>query len=176
MKIEIYATYRSEKPRWRTVSINTETNLTIPQLRRLHRVRNLSTSAGLVSLSAGSWDDDKHARHAVEQGRLTVLFADKTGLIPSDAGRRTWRLRHTSIGTMRAFDHDLVWRTPSGAIVYTSEPYDTEGVAPWMAHTGWQYLLLPPEHSMYGHGTYLLIATADTAVDVAAIADAWVAR
>jgi hypothetical protein len=174
MRIEIHAMCRDAGGKIKPVVISTSTKLTIPQLRRLRRCPHVSTGKGVVILTVTGRTD---ATERVVQVLRTIRFADATGLTPSDAGNKTWNLRHNHRikAADLAFDHDLAWRTPSGEIVYTNEPYGIDGFAQWAAHTRWRYVQLPPEQSIYGHGAHLFITTADGTVDLDAIANAWVA-
>ena len=103
-----------------------------------------------------------------------IRFAGVTGLVPSDAGRKTWNLRHNHHQILgSAFDHDLVWRAPNGAVVYTNEPYHTEAFLEWIKHTGWKYAEVPQAAGLYGVGSYMFITTDDASVDLTGMAAAW---
>jgi hypothetical protein len=179
MKICIVASYKDTSGKWRSIDREVETNLTIPQLRRIRRKHGMQVYGGVVTLFAAERVDSKErAEFRVKQLYDLINFAHLAELIPSDASRRTWNERHNSHrSNFRAFDHDLVWRTTSKAVVYTNEPYGTGGFVEWVRITGWPHLILDKEHSFYyPDSTFLIITTQDKTADLDAIADAWVAR
>ena len=92
--------------------------------------------------------DEKGAKEALRTAKNIVRFMDRTGYRPSEAFVRVFGAEFP----LRGFDHTLLWNTPDGGRVITTEPYGVhhrKEIEEWAEAHGWTVETFPKKNGIW---------------------------